>query len=145
MIITFYETYSSFNTVDKILTHNVDYEIDFLDDVNVVYPIVTIKMDTILISNYVFISALDRYYFIESYDFLENGLYKVSLKIDVLMTYKVDILNSKNTAVLNSNVEKYYGGDNLVKNRKEVNLYYSDVTFASNKSDTILATTGNGG
>lgn len=45
--------------------------------------------------NYCYIPNINKYYFITNTDIRRNGITFLSLHIDVLQTYKQDILNSK--------------------------------------------------
>lgn len=50
--------------------------------------------DIVLNSNYFFCSATSRYYFITSYDFLSGGRIVLHSRVDVLMTFRNEILSS---------------------------------------------------
>lgn len=50
--------------------------------------------DVVLNSNYFFCSATSRYYFITSHDFLSGGRIVLHSRVDVLMTFRNEILNS---------------------------------------------------
>lgn len=50
--------------------------------------------DIVLNSNYFFCSATSRYYFIDSFDFLSGGRIVLHTRVDVLMTFRNEILSS---------------------------------------------------
>lgn len=50
--------------------------------------------DIVLNSNYFFCSATSRYYFITSFDFLSGGRIVLHTRVDVLMTFRNEILSS---------------------------------------------------
>lgn len=55
---------------------------------SVISPIITIEMDEVPNFNYVFIPNFNRYYFVTEITNVRNKLWNISLKVDVLMTYK---------------------------------------------------------
>ena len=84
------------------------------DSTSVFKPIVRIASDNgdIPTFNYMYIQALGRYYFIDDIVSINNNLWEISAHVDVLETYKNDILG--NSAIL-ENTEK-----------KSVNMYLYD-------------------
>lgn len=51
--------------------------------------------DSIVNYNYCYIPLFSRYYFINDIEIFPNNIYRIHLHIDVLETYKSDILNAK--------------------------------------------------
>lgn len=66
--------------------------------------------------NYMYISEFDRYYYIDDISTIRNGLWSISATVDVLMSFKNDILSSR---VI---VDK-------IENESEANLYLDDGSF----------------
>lgn len=54
-------------------------------------PIMTISLANAPTFNYVYIPNFNRYYFVTDITNVRNGLWNISLKVDVLMTYRVEI------------------------------------------------------
>lgn len=67
---------------------------NFRDEIDLSYPIFTVKLDYVPNFNYCYIDTLDRYYYITKIRNLYNNLYEITCEIDVLMTYKSQILKS---------------------------------------------------
>lgn len=56
---------------------------------------INIEYNSVPDFNYVYIHEFDRYYYIINIYSIRNNLWELSLSVDVLMTYKNGILNSK--------------------------------------------------
>ena len=100
MKITLYKTPSSPNKIDKTLKGERVYEnIILKEDTDVTNPVIIIsgipKAETISDYNYAYIPQFHRYYWIENITFTKRGLIELSMRVDVLMSYKESILNSK--------------------------------------------------
>lgn len=94
MKLTWYKTDTETNKFNKELEYIAETEIKFLSAVDVVNPkLVLSEIPTG--ANYCHIDALNRYYFIESKNVLDNGRIVLSLSCDVLYTYQGQILESE--------------------------------------------------
>lgn len=84
------------NKMNKELTRLGTRVIRMKQDENIRSPKIIILNDKNLNNcNYAFIDVLKRYYFITNKRYLNNNHVELSLKTDVLMTYKNDINKSK--------------------------------------------------
>lgn len=84
------------NKMNKELTRVGTRIIRMKQDENIRSPKIIILNDKNLNNcNYAFIDVLKRYYFITNKRYLNNNHVELSLKTDVLMTYKNDINKSK--------------------------------------------------
>lgn len=106
MIATFYENLSDNRVVDKDLrTMKNNIPIILKDDTDILKPTFILQYDEdILNSNYIYVTELKRYYYIENITLSQKRIY-VTASVDVLNTYKDDILNLK--AVLKRQENKY--------------------------------------
>ena len=59
----------------------------------------------VLACNYAFIPEFNRYYFVTDVVTLQNDMYSISLRCDVLMTYRLDIMNQ--SAFINRSESNY--------------------------------------
>lgn len=138
---TLYFNQSQENKLNKVLTDKGTRTILFLNSVDFLRPIITVKTLT-ADTNYCFIESLGRYYFIEDVRNLKNELFELSLKCDVLMTYKNDIEKSKaiiieSTNEINANNVDYIAEKNIVVN--EIDL----VNPFNESSDVLITIVGN--
>lgn len=136
----FYKVYNDENVVNKSLNNELTATIYFKDDNNILYPNIKVR-ENLLGYNYCFIPALNRYYFIRSIDILGKSLFLMQLEIDVLMTYKTDILTANCEISEQENFNPYYDDGYKSEVRKEVNIYESDTTINTAKK-IILCTIG---
>lgn len=143
MIVKAYKTESSANTINKIINFVTDIDVKFKDEVNIYNPTIILKYDDLIDFNYMYIEKFKRYYFIESVEVFPNKIYHLTLKCDVLMSFKDDILNSYGNIIRQTNYNDYYDFDYSCEVRKESNIYNSNVTFEDVKT-FILCTIGGG-
>lgn len=96
MIATFYENLSDNRVVDKDLrTMKDNIPIILKDDTDILKPTFILQYDEdILNSNYIYVTELKRYYYVENITLSQKRMY-VTASVDVLNTYKDDILNLK--------------------------------------------------
>lgn len=142
MNIIFYKVSDSDNTINKTLLSPKTETITLRKRVDISNPELLLKFDsTILDYNYCYIPDLERYYFMRSIDSINNQIWKVSLEIDVLETYKATILSSN--AAFRKQVEAGdYGNIQLETTGKEtVTEYDSNVTLVEGNT-TILSVMG---
>ena len=65
------------------------------DETNLMEPIFVLKTNPVVYNaNYLFCEFTSRYYYIESIDAMSGGRIAIHCKIDVLYTYRNEILNS---------------------------------------------------
>ena len=84
-------------------------------DTSILRPVLLINSaQDIYTYNYMYISEFGRYYFIDDIRSINNNMWEISAHVDVLETYKTDILS--NTAVLK-------------RQEKKFNLYLDDPEF----------------
>lgn len=114
MNITFYQNKSDPRTVNKDITEVISMEGSFRSAVDVTAPVFTIKAGDLLNVNYCYIEKFGRFYYVENIKAVVTGLYEISCKVDVLMTYKEQFLP------ISAIIEKQ---------ESEYNLYLNDGTF----------------
>lgn len=140
MKIKLYNTNSANNVINKVLTDEIEYDIKFKDKTDIKNPMVILRCEDIILSNYAFIEEFNRYYFIEKIELYPNNIYYIYLKCDVLETYKEELLRCE--GYINQqkqNVNSYYDSGFKTEIRKEVDIYKSDVTLED--VETILLNT----
>ena len=141
MIAKTYNTNDSTNTINKTLNFVADIDVKFKEEVNIYSPSIMLKYDDLINFNYMYIDKFKRYYFIEDVEVFPNKIYKLTLKCDVLMSFKDDILNSYGNITSQTNYNDYYNFDYSSEVRKETNIYNSNVVLEDVKT-TILCTIG---
>lgn len=121
-IITLYQTSNRHNALNKTLNRAKEIEGDFVDYVDVRSPVITFKVDNLATQdyNYVHIPDLARYYFIQNAVYISKNHIELSLKCDVLMSFKSYILLSIAEIRNQSVIEREVINDNFFNDNGEV-------------------------
>ena len=144
MEIILYNTTSEKNEINKSLSNTATFIGTLRDMTSVLSPEINIESSSNLSAyNYCHISDFGRYYFIKDVKSVRNDLWRISLKVDVLMSFKVDILASHGILKHSETIGDLYLSDNswesLVKDKTDI------ITFSSGLLDSgeyILITAG---
>lgn len=139
-----YKTLDSENVINKNLTLIHTMNIKMKNTVSRTNPILILSKVNGLDyfqCNYCFLSEFNRYYFIRDIEVMSNKTYRLQLEVDVLESFKEDILNS--VAEVRRGIKKgdYYLTNPKVETLREIDIYSSKVTLGTNKS-IILSTIG---
>lgn len=96
MFLELYQVEDNHNTINKEKTLIDTMNITFKRKTNILTPVIKIKYDGgVEMFNYAYIDELARYYFITNIEPYPNNIYYLHLEVDVLETYKEDILSSR--------------------------------------------------
>ena len=149
MNITLYKTKSANNVISKKLVSekNLGNSCILGDNTSVTSPTVIIggisSLDSISDYNYAYIAQCHRYYYINDIIALSGGRVKLILSVDVLMTYKSDILNSTQLVTRQKNKGKMYlaDADWTVDGRTYLrSQYFNENHFAPQNDSFVLIT-----
>lgn len=137
MVIDLYINSSENNRVSKVLSDKFEMTGTLRGETNVVNPEILIEHANPTGYNYAYIPEFNRYYFINEFTSVRNGLWRVRLAVDVLETYKTQI--KQMPAIIDKQ-----------QNKGNSNLYLNDGSYVidSRSYNTILNFSGgfnNGG
>ena len=143
--ISLFKTASENNRVVKVLTDEKQLSGELRNQTSVLNPTIRIESaDNISGYNYCYISEFGRYYYITDIVSVRTNCWVVSLRCDVLMSYK-DEIQSMN-AILNNTQEtglsNYLASPNwvnLVKTKTDIKVFPSGL---SEQGEFILITAG---
>lgn len=141
MQITLYKVLDEPNKLNKTLISGVTINGKFrteLDNIDVIIEIETTDLDF----NYVSIQTLNKYYFVKNIINVNAKITRLILHLDVLMTYKTDILNSKGLVIKGGVINPYYSTFES-ETREIVNRYEYPYTFNSNGNYVLVTITNN--
>ena len=141
MLMKLYTTKTPNNTIGKVLENETEYNIKFKSQADRTKPVVVLMSETMIDFNYAYIPDFNRYYFVESIKVTPNKIYNITLRCDVLESFKNDILESSGFVNQQTTPNKYYNSDYQTEIKKEVDVIKSNVTLDTTKS-TILVTIG---
>ena len=95
MQIKLYNNANVKNSINKVLQNELVLTGTLKEPCSILSPqIKVIKQDDILLKNYCYIEKFKRYYFIENITIENNNFLTLDLSVDVLESFKTDILNS---------------------------------------------------
>ena len=92
MEVKFYYNISDDRKINKELTEGETFEGQARSEVNIMSPVILFDTNEILEYNYAYIPELHRYYSISSKTITREGLIEITFAIDVLMSFRRDIL-----------------------------------------------------
>lgn len=143
--ISLFKTASENNRVVKVLTDEKQLSGELRNQTSVLNPTIRIESaDNISTYNYAYISEFGRYYYITDIVSVRTNLWVVSLRCDVLMSYK-DEIQSMNVILNNtqetglSNYLPSPNWVNLVKTKTDIKVFPSGL---SEQGEFILITAG---
>lgn len=141
MEIQLYKNNSSDIETDKSLTHVITISGTLKDECSIVYPeIIVAGNSKIITANYAYIPEYNRYYFIENITIVKNGLYRLSLHTDVLMSFKKYIRGMYAIVARSSDNSNMYIIDTKMKTLQynNYNVYTSNKSFDNSLTPYIV-------
>lgn len=137
--ISFYNNNSDKRKVGKSLTSTTSYTGTLKDETSIVNPTILINAGSIS-GNYAYISQFNRYYFVNDIKSIRNGLWEVSLHVDVLETYKTQIKASSAVIERQENSYNNYLQDNMapVATNVKQRIYKFDNGASFNTENILL-------
>ena len=149
MNITLYKTKSANNVINKKLVSekNLGNSCVLGDNTSVTSPTVIIggisSLDTISNYNYAYIAQCQRYCYINDIIALSGGRVKLLLAVDVLMSFKSDILNSTQLVTRQKNQGKMYlaNADWTLDGRTYLRSQYFNENHFDTQNDTFVLIT----
>ena len=149
MNITLFKTKSANNVINKKLVSekNLGNNCILTDNTSVTSPSIIIggisSLDSISDYNYAHIPQCHRYYYINDIIALSGGRVKLILSVDVLMTYKTDILNSTQLVTRQKNQGKMYlaNADWTLDGRTYLRSQYFNENHFDTQNDTFVLIT----
>ena len=138
MLINFYKNKSDSNVVGKTLDSIKTVNGTIKSNFDVLSPYVEVSFNPIEY-NYCYIPALKRYYFINDYRIIRNALFGISLKIDVLETYKTQI-KAGTADLVSSDVPSYSSNSDYVTDVRNV-VKKIDFSYTFEKSNDMVLIT----
>ena len=145
MQIILYNNLSEENVLNKTLTNEVIINGALRDATSVKNPVITIEYPgTITGFNYCYIPDFGRYYYISDISAVRYGLWALTMRVDVLMSFKDDINNAQiiidhSTDTMTSNYLSSPVWQELVKDKTDI------LTFPNGLSESggyVLITAG---
>lgn len=144
MNIKFYTNLSEKNAVNKNITLLDDFTGTLREESSVIDPVITFtSLSNLSACNYAYIPEFGRYYFVDNITCVRNNYYQVSMHVDVLMTYKDQIL--ANNAIIERNETQFdlKINDGLFKTQQNPRIAQFEFPNGFTNWDFVLAVAGN--
>ena len=141
MIIKLFNTSDSNNTINKTLTNETEFNIKFKGQADILNPVVKLQSETPILFNYGYIPDFKRYYFINNIVIEPKEIYRLELNVDVLESFKDDILNCYGYITQSNKINEYYNAGYETEERKETEIFKGDVTIGDTENPTLIVTT----
>jgi len=91
MEVLFYYNTSDDRCINKNITGETSFVGELRDEVDMVNPVIRFDRQEVLRFNYAYIPEFQRYYSVSDRNCFRDGLWDISLAIDVLMSFRGDI------------------------------------------------------
>lgn len=93
MKVILYYNASEVNKINKSLNYENEFEGTLRDDTSIVNPVIIMNITDPTKFNYCYIPEFGRYYFINDIVSVKNKLWRLSLNVDVLESFKAYFIN----------------------------------------------------
>ena len=144
MIITLGVSQSEKNKIGKSFTSQVSYEGYLRDETSIIDPVIMMEMENPTGFNYAYIPEFGRYYFITDIVSVRTNLWRLSMHVDVIESFRNELQNC--TCILsdteNAGANEYLPGDvwrGLVKELTDIKVFPNGL---SESGHFILITAG---
>lgn len=145
MQVVFYYNASDDRVINKVLIDGLTLEGQARDSVNVMNPVVRFESDEVMRYNYAYIPELQRYYAVTEITAAYDNLYDVSFAVDVLMSFRGDILTYQvivDKQSMPENGDEYIDDGSLVCDNVMFTRLHEFANGFNNNPEYILITAG---
>lgn len=148
MTIKTYRFLGDSRKIDKTLTLVKTYSnADIVGNMDIQSPIISLQLDSftdVINFNYIYIPELRRYYYVDNSTIREDGFVQLQCKVDVLKSFKTDILASTQYVERQENKCSYKVPDNgyTIKSNRNLTIKNFGSEIINPNYDFILTTYG---
>ena len=145
MDVVFYYNMSDARKINKNLIDGETFSGQPRGELGVMNPVITFDKEEVLRYNYAYIPALERYYSIENRVARREGLWDVSFSVDVLMSFRNDIINFNvivDKQSMPENGDEYIDDGSLVSENVMFKTVYDFPNGFNDNGEYILITAG---
>lgn len=146
--ISLFKTNSENNRLVKVLTDKKQLSGTLKEQTSILNPSIVINSEeNISAYNYAYISEFGRYYYITDIVSARNGLWRISLRCDVLMSYSNEIKNITGVVVRQESNPNKLLIDRLeaIQSNKEIDILYYPDAFSKNLQFILVTAGGQNG
>lgn len=137
-----YSTKNPYNVINKELTQISTYEIKIKKESSIINPVIMIESDSFIDFNYCYIDNFNRYYFVNDVEVFPNNIFYLTLSIDVLESFKSDILASYGYIAKQTNYNSFYNSNYASEITKTNWVYTSNITLPDTTTNVLVTIGG---
>ena len=132
------------NRIDKKLDTIMSVQGTLKDETSIIDPIITIEcnMSDVRNANYMHITAFNRYYFIRNIRSITNNLVEFTCHVDVLMSFRSEILANSAIIRKQENVWNLYLNDGSLRIYQNPNVLTRAFPSGFTHQEFVLAIAG---
>lgn len=145
MDVIFYYNASDDRVINKTLVGGDTFTGVPRDEFDIMNPIIRFENDEILRYNYAYIPDLQRYYKVESVNAFREGIWDVTMSVDVLMSFRGDIMALSvivDKQSMDENGDEYIDDGSLVTDNVMFTRVHSFSSGFNDYPEYILITAG---
>lgn len=145
MEVIFYYNASDDRKINKELIEGVTLEGALRDEANIMSPVIRFKSREFMRFNYCYIPEFQRYYSISEISAFRDGIWDVTMNVDVLMSFRSDILKLNTIVDKQSddvNGDEYIDDASLVTDNLMFSTVYNYEVGFNDEPEYILITAG---
>ena len=145
MEVIFYYNASDDRVINKTLIGGETFLGKLMQDANVMAPTIRFESEDVLRYNYAYIPELQRYYSIQSVTSYRDGIWDVEFAVDVLMSFRGDILALSaivDKQAMSENGDEYIDDGSLVTDNVMFTRVHEFEGGFNNYPEYILITAG---
>lgn len=145
MEVQFYYNLSDARVINKNIVGGSTFSGQARDETDVMSPVIIFDTDEILRFNYAYIPELQRYYNITNRNCYRDGLWEVTMAVDVLMSFRADILALDvvvDKQSMEENGNEYIDDSSLVAENVMFQTVYNFQDGFNDAGEFILITAG---
>ena len=145
MDIKLYYNSSDNRCIKKELLNELIVTGNLKEETSIISPVINIKKSDPVRYNYCYIPDFKRYYYINNIESVRQGIWRLYLQVDPLMSFKRDILAlsvvvSKQSAITNG--DEYIDDGSLVTDNQLFKTVYKFADGFNDNAQYILITAG---
>lgn len=145
MKVIFCHNASDDRVINKVLIGGESFVGTPQDEVDIMTPVIRFESSRILRYNYAYIPELQRYYVVNSINSYREGIWDVSFSVDVLMSFRGDILALSaivDKQTMSENGDEYIDDGSLVTDNVMFTRVHEFEGGFNNYPEYILITAG---
>ncbi len=145
MEVQFFYNMSDERKINKELIEGDTFNGELRDSVSVMNPVIRFENESVMRYNYAYIPEFQRYYSITDRSCFREGLWDIIFAVDVLMSFRNDIINLQaivDKQSMPENGDEYIDDGSLVSDNNTFSTVYNFPNGFNDSGEYVLITAG---